>query len=116
MTGKDRTQAWVPERQLREIFLPPFAKAIEAGAATLMINSGEMNGIPVHTNADILTKLLREELGFHGLAVTDWEDIKYLVSRHKVAADYKQAIKMAINAGVDMSMVPTDLDFPVFVG
>ncbi|MGD1848260.1 MAG: glycoside hydrolase family 3 N-terminal domain-containing protein [Salibacteraceae bacterium] len=115
LTGKDRTQAWVPERMLREIHLPAFAKAIEAGAATLMINSGEMNGIPVHINPKILTEILRNELGFEGLAVTDWEDIRYLFSRHRVATDYKEAIKMAINAGVDMSMVPTDLEFPVLL-
>jgi beta-glucosidase len=71
-----------------------------------------MNGIPVHANKDILTGLLRDELGFKGIAVTDWEDIPYLQSRHKVAGSYKEAIEMAINAGVDMSMVPTDLQFP----
>ncbi|MEC8401458.1 MAG: glycoside hydrolase family 3 N-terminal domain-containing protein [Bacteroidota bacterium] len=114
-SGKDRTPAYIPERQLREIFLPPFAKAVEAGAMTVMVNSGEMNGIPTHVNRFVLTDLLRGELGFEGLAVTDWEDIKYLVKRHKVAATYKDAIRMAIAAGIDMSMVPQDLDFPVLL-
>ncbi len=112
ITGKDRTQAWIPERQLREYILPTFKAANEAGALTVMINSGEMNGIPVHANKDILTGLLRDEMGFEGIAVSDWEDIIYLQSRHKVAKTYKEAIEMAVNAGVDMSMVPLDLQFP----
>lgn len=111
LTGKDRTPGWIPERQLREYFLPTFRAAIEAGAPSLMINSGEMNGIPVHSDYNILTKLLRQELGFQGVAVTDWADIDYLVTRHKVAKDYREAIKMAINAGVDLSMVPSDLKY-----
>lgn len=111
-TGKDRTPAFIPERQMREFYLPMFEKAIEIGAATVMINSGEINGIPVHANANILKGLLRDELGFKGVAVTDWEDIIYLHARHRVAKDYKEAIKIAINAGVDMSMVPMDTDFP----
>ncbi len=115
LSGKDRTPAWMPERQLREYVLPSFQAAIDAGALTVMINSGEMNGIPVHVNKAILTDLLRDELGFEGLAVTDWEDIKYLVSRHRVAKDYKSAIKMSIDAGIDMSMVPVDLEFPVLL-
>lgn len=115
LTGKDRTPAWIPERQLREIFLPPFRAAVEAGAMTVMVNSGEMNGIPVHTDADVLQGLLRDELGFEGLVVTDWEDIKYLVTRHKVAASYKDAIEMAVLAGIDMSMVPLDLEFPTLL-
>lgn len=112
LTGHDRTQAWIPERQLREYVLPTFKAAIEAGAYTIMINSGEINGIPVHANKEILTGLLRDELGFKGLAVTDWEDISYLYTRHKVAKNYKEAIGMAINAGIDMSMVPTNTEFP----
>ncbi len=115
LSGRDRTPAWVPERELRELFLPPFQAAIEAGARTIMINSGEMNGIPVHTDRYILTDLLRGELGFTGVAVTDWEDIKYLYTRHRVAADYKEAIEQAIMAGIDMSMVPMDLEFPVLL-
>ena len=115
LSGKDRTPAWIPERQLREIFLPPFAAAVEAGAATVMVNSGETNGIPVHADRHILTDILRDELGFEGLVVTDWEDIRYLFKRHMVAEDYKEAIEMAIHAGIDMSMVPSDTLFPVLL-
>jgi beta-glucosidase len=114
-SGKDRTPAYIPERQLRETFLPPFAQAIEAGAMTVMVNSGEMNGIPTHVNRFVLTDILRGELGFEGLVLTDWEDIHFLVDRHKVAASYKEAIRMAILAGIDMSMVPQDLEFPVLL-
>lgn len=115
LTGKDRTPAWIPERQLRQIFLPPFQAAIDAGAMSVMVNSGEINGIPVHSDKHILTDILREDLGFEGMVVTDWEDIRFLFERHMVAADYKEAIEMAINAGIDMSMVPTDLEFPVLL-
>ncbi len=111
LSGKDRTPAWVPERQLREYFLPTFQKAIDNGAHTIMICSGEMNGIPVHADKKILTDLLKEELGFKGIVLTDWEDIKYLYSRHRVAEGDRDAVKMAINAGIDMSMVPMDLSF-----
>ena len=114
-SGKDRTPAYIPERQLREIFLPPFRQSIDAGAMSVMVNSGEMNGIPTHVNRFVLTDILRGELGFEGLVVTDWEDIKYLVKRHRVAATYKEAIRMAILAGIDMSMVPQDLEFPVLL-
>lgn len=114
-SGKDRTPAYIPERQLREIFLPPFKQSVDAGAMTVMVNSGEMNGIPTHVNRFVLTDILRGELGFEGLVVTDWEDIKYLVKRHRVAATYKEAIRMAILAGIDMSMVPQDLEFPVLL-
>ncbi|MBR9919322.1 MAG: beta-glucosidase [Bacteroidetes bacterium] len=115
LTGMDRTQAWIPERQLREYFLPSFKAAVDAGALTIMINSGDMNGIPTHIDKYVLTDILRGELGFKGLAVTDWEDIKYLFTRHRVAKDHKEAIAMAINAGVDMSMVPNDIEFPTLL-
>ena len=115
LTGKDRTQALIPERQLREYYLPTFKAAVEMGAATVMINSGEVNGLPAHANPKILKDLLRDELGFQGLAVSDWEDIVFLHTRHHVAKDYKDAIKIAINAGIDMSMVPVDLKFPVLL-
>lgn len=111
-SGHDRTAAWIPERQLREYVLPTFEAAIDAGAKSIMINSGEINGIPVHANKDILTGLLRDELGFEGLAVTDWSDIIYLHSRHNITENYKESIKLAVNAGIDMSMVPMDTDFP----
>src|SRR5690606_10240451 len=85
--------------------LPPFKKAIEAGAKTIMINSGLINGVPVHANYNILTKLLKEELGFKGLVITDWGDIENLHTRDKVAANNKEAVRIAINAGIDMSMI-----------
>ena len=109
--GKDRTPAWIPERQLREYFLPTFQAGIEAGAKSIMVCSGEMNGIPVHANKKILTDLLRHELSFDGLLVTDWKDIIYLYKHHRVAKNFKDAIRIAINAGIDMAMVPVDVDF-----
>lgn len=111
LSGKDRTPAWIPERELRQYFLPAFKSAVDAGSVTLMINSGEINGVPVHASKFLLTDLLRKELGFEGIAVTDWADINYLHTRHKVAETIKDAIKMSINAGVDMSMVPHDFEF-----
>ncbi len=111
LSGKDRTPAWIPERELREYFLPTFQAAINQGAKTVMINSGEINGIPVHSNHDILTKLLRDELNFKGVAVTDWEDIIKLYKVHKVASSLKEAVKMSVMAGIDMSMVPNDYEF-----
>jgi beta-glucosidase len=111
LSGKDRTPAWIPERQLREYFLPPFKAAIEAGVMSLMINSGEINGIPVHANKRLLTDLLRDELGFDGVAVSDWEDIIKLHTVHRIAKDERHAVKLAILAGIDMSMTPYTLAF-----
>jgi beta-glucosidase len=111
LNGRDRTPAWIPENYLREYFLPPFAAAVEAGARTVMVNSAEINGIPGHVNHHILTEILRDELGFKGFVVSDWEDIKKLVSQWKVAADEKEATRMAVMAGIDMSMVPSDYSF-----
>lgn len=111
ISGKDRTPAWIPENYLREYFLPSFEAAMEVGAKTIMINSGAINGTPVHANKHILTTILRDEMGFEGVAVTDWGDIKYLHNRYRVAATQKDAVRMAIEAGVDMSMVPDDLSF-----
>lgn len=111
LNGKDRTPAWIPERMLREYFLPPFQTAIDAGALTVMVNSAEINGIPAHADHFLLTTILRDELKFKGLAVSDWEDIKYLYSRHRIAVSDKDAVRIAVNAGIDMSMVPMDLSF-----
>jgi len=111
LSGMDRSPAWVPERQLREYYLPAFQNAIDAGAMTIMVNSGEINGIPVHANRRLLTDILRDEMGFEGLLVTDWWDIVYLHQRHKVAPDLKTAVRLAIEAGVDMSMTPFDTEF-----
>lgn len=106
LSGKDRTTAHLTERLIREIHLPPFKAAIDAGAHSLMVNSGLINDIPVHANPVLLTQLLREELGFEGVIVSDWQDIENIYTRDKVAKDHKEAIKMGINAGIDMSMVP----------
>lgn len=110
-TGKDRTPIQMSERELREYYLTPFREAIANGAQSVMINSTEINGTPVHANHHILTDILKDELQFEGFAVTDWEDILFLYNRHHVAKDEKEATKIAINAGVDMSMVPMKLDF-----
>lgn len=110
-TGKDRTPAHIPNNVLREIYLPSFQKAIENHALTVMINSGEINGQPVHASKEILTDLLRNELRFDGIAVTDWEDIIKLQMNHRVASSLKEATRMAIDAGIDMCMVPNDYNF-----
>jgi len=110
-TGWDRTPALIPDIELREYYLPQFKAAIEAGAKTIMINSGEVNGIPTHVNEYLLKDVLRDEFGFEGLAVSDWEDIIMLQTKHKVAKTQKEAVKMAVMAGVDMSMVPLNLSF-----
>jgi beta-glucosidase len=104
-SGKDRTPAYISDQALREYHLPSFKAAIAAGAHTIMINSGLINGIPVHSNYQLLTKLLREELGFKGMVVTDWGDIENLYTRDHVARSNKEAVMMAINAGIDMSMI-----------
>lgn len=114
-SGKDRTPAFIPENSLREIHLPGFQKAIEAGSESIMVNSGIINGIPVHASRFILTGLLKEELNFKGVVVTDWADIENLHNRDKVAESQKEAVKMAINAGIDMSMIPYNYDFVRYV-
>lgn len=110
-SGKDRTPAWIPERMLRELFVPPYRAAVNAGVATIMANSSEINGIPVHSSHFLLTDLLRGELGYRGFVVSDWNDINNLYRREKVAASQKEAVKMAVMAGIDMSMVPYDYSF-----
>ncbi len=111
LSGKDRTPAWIPDRYMREYFLPPFAEAVKAGARTIMINSGEINGVPLHASHYMLTDVLRGELHFDGIAVTDWRDIEYLHDRHHIAATQKDAVMIAVNAGIDMSMVPYEYSF-----
>jgi beta-glucosidase len=110
-TGKDRTPIYMPDVEMREYYLPQFREAVKAGASTIMINSGEINGTPVHASKYLLTDVLRKELGFEGVIVTDWEDIIRLHTRHFVAATPRAAVVMAVNAGIDMSMVPTDFSF-----
>ncbi|MEO8621279.1 MAG: glycoside hydrolase family 3 N-terminal domain-containing protein [bacterium] len=111
MSGRDRTSASLSERQLRDLFLPPFRAAINAGMRTIMVNTGEINGIPVHSSHEILTDLLRGELGFKGVVVSDWEDIARLQTVTHVARTRRDAVRMAINAGIDINMVPYDTDF-----
>ena len=110
-TGKDRTPAYIPESELREKCFAPFKACVEAGALTVMVNSGSVNGVPVHANAELLTKWLKEDLNWDGMLITDWADINNLYTREYVAANKKEAIKMAINAGIDMAMEPYALDF-----
>ncbi len=111
LNGKDRSPAWIGERALREYFLPSFAAGVKAGAPTVMINSAEVDGIPGHANYQYLTTILRGEMGFKGFTVSDWEDIIRLYTRDKMAASPRQAVKIAVMAGVDMSMVPFDFSF-----
>lgn len=106
ISGKDRTPAYIPMNALLEYHVPAFKAAIDAGVHTVMLNSGIINGEPVHASYDLMTKLLRKDLGFNGMIVTDWEDINKLYSRDKMVPSIKEAIKAGINAGIDMSMIP----------
>ena len=111
INGLDRTPAWISERMMREYFLPTFEAGILAGAPSIMVNSSEVDGIPGHANYHLLTEILRNELNFKGLVVSDWQDIKRLHTRDKVASTPKEAVRIALMAGVDMSMVPDDFSF-----
>ena len=111
LNGRDRTSAWIPENYLREYFLPTFEAAVRSGARTVMVNSAEINGVPGHVNKHLLTDVLKTELGFDGFIVSDWQDIQKLVTQWKIAADEKEATRMAIMAGIDMSMVPQSYSF-----
>ena len=105
-TGRDRTPCLIPKRTMEEYYLPMFKESIDNGALTVMINSGEVNGIPGHANKYLLTDVLKTQWGFSGFSVSDWEDLIKLHSEHLTDSTLKQAIATAINAGVDMSMVP----------
>jgi len=109
--GHDRTLALIPDYYLREYFLPPFRAAVQAGVKTVMINSAEVNGVPVHGSKYMLTDILRDELGFKGMAVSDWQDVIRLHTWHHVAATPEDAVEKSVNAGLDMSMVPNDYSF-----
>lgn len=109
--GKDRASASIPEIELREYFLPSFKAAIDAGARTVMINSGEVNGVPVHASKFLLTDILRKELNFKGVVISDWEDIKKLYERHRVAENNKESVYLSVTAGIDMCIVPFDYSF-----
>ena len=110
-TGRDRTPAALTLRDARENFLPPFAAAVRAGVGAVMVNSGEIDGEPLHASRYWLTDVLRGELGFDGVVVTDWEDVIYLHQRHRVAPTVKDAVRMAVQAGIDMSMTPHEFSF-----
>ncbi len=110
-SGKDRTPAFIPDIELRERHLPAFKSAVDAGAHSVMVNSGIINGVPVHASHELVTKMLKEELNFKGVVVTDWKDIENLHDRDKVASSPKEAVKLAINAGIDMSMIPYNFKF-----
>jgi beta-glucosidase len=110
-TGKDRTPAYISATDLREKCFAPFKACVEAGALTVMVNSGSINGTPVHANKELLTTWLKDDLNWDGMLVTDWSDINNLYTREHVAADKKEAIEIAINAGIDMAMEPYALDY-----
>lgn len=110
VSGKDRTPALISENELREKYFEPFRAAIiEGGALSVMVNSGIINGVSTHADYRLLTEWLKEDLGFDGVIVTDWADVQNLQSRDHVAADYREAVKTAINAGIDMVMEPYNL-------
>ena len=110
-SGQDRTQSLLPEHYLREYFLPPFIRAVEQNVQAVMVNSSEVNGIPLHASHEMLTKLLREEMNFKGVIVTDWEDVKKLHNLHKVAPNIKEAVRLSVEAGIDICMAPNDFHF-----
>lgn len=114
-SGKDRTPAIISKQELREKHFAPYLEAVRAGALSVMVNSGTVNGVPVHASYELLTKWLKEDLKWDGMIVTDWADINNLYTREKVAKDKKEAIKLAINAGIDMAMEPYSWDFCVIL-
>ena len=114
-TGKDRTPAYVSPQMLREKYFEPFRQAAMAGTLTMMVNSASINGVPVHASYELLTKWLKEDLQWDGMLVTDWADINNLFQREHVAKDKKDAIRIAINAGIDMSMDPYSVDFCILL-
>ena len=114
-TGKDRTPAYVSPQMLREKYFEPFRQAAMAGTLTMMVNSASINGVPVHASYELLTKWLKEDLQWDGMLVTDWADINNLFQREHVAKDKKDAIRLAINAGIDMSMDPYSVDFCILL-
>ena len=114
-SGKDRTPAYVSPQMLREKYFEPFKAAALAGTLTMMVNSASINGVPVHASYEYLTKWLKDDLQWDGMLVTDWADINNLYQREHVAKDKKDAIRLAINAGIDMSMDPYSVDFCVLL-
>ena len=114
-TGKDRTPAYLSPQMIREKYFEPFKAAALAGTLTMMVNSASVNGVPVHASYEYLTKWLKEDLQWDGFLVTDWADINNLYSREHVAKDKKDAIRIAINAGIDMSMDPYSVEFCILL-
>ena len=114
-SGKDRTPAYISPQMLREKYFAPFKAAAQAGALTMMVNSASINGMPLHASYEYLTQWLKEDLQWDGMLVTDWADINNLFTREKVAKDKKDAIRIAINAGIDMSMDPYSVDFCILL-
>ncbi|WP_298262258.1 glycoside hydrolase family 3 N-terminal domain-containing protein [uncultured Lutibacter sp.] len=108
--GKDRANALIPENNLRQYFLPPFEKAIQKGAMGVMVSSNAVNGIPCHINKYYITDILKEELGFKGVVISDFSDVEFLVEAHQSAKDMREATKLAVNAGLDLLMNPYDAD------
>ena len=111
LNGLDRTPAWISERALRELFLPTFEAGVAAGSPTVMVNSSEIDGIPGHANYHLLTEVLKGEMKFQGFVVSDWADVIRLYTRDRVATSPKDAVRMSVMAGMDMSMVPLDFSF-----
>ena len=113
-SGRDRTPAWIPDKYMKELYLPSFKSAVQAGAQTVMINSGTVNGIPGHVNKSLIQHTLKDEWKFPGFAVSDWEDFNMLHTVHRVAPNLKTAYEQAFNAGIDMSMVPLSPDYKTY--
>ncbi|GBF06724.1 beta-glucosidase-like glycosyl hydrolase [Deinococcus aerius] len=106
--GKDRADARLTDAELRAVHLPPFQAGLAAGVAAVMVNSGSVNGVPGHASGKLLTDVLRKNLGFTGVTISDWEDVTRLQTVYKVAPTYRDAVRLALTAGVDVSMVPHD--------
>ncbi|MFV0290744.1 MAG: glycoside hydrolase family 3 N-terminal domain-containing protein, partial [Mangrovibacterium sp.] len=110
-SGKDRTPAYIPYNQLREKFFEPFRHAVKAGVLSIMVNSASINGVPTHADHELLTQWLKTDLNWDGMLVTDWNDINNLFERESIATSKKDAVRIAINAGIDMAMVPYETQF-----
>lgn len=114
ISGRDRTPAWIPDKYMKELYLPSFKAAVEAGALSVMINSGAVNGIPGHINKQLIQNTLKNDWHFPGFSVSDWEDFNMLHTVHEVAPNLKKAYEIAFNAGVDMSMVPLSPNYKTY--
>lgn len=113
--GKDRANAVIPENSLRQYFLPPFEKAVKNGAMGIMISSNAVNGIPCHLNTYYITDILKGEMGYKGVVISDFSDVEFLVEAHTSAKDKREATKLAVNSGIDLLMNPYDIDVVDFI-